>query len=339
MSSVFPQAAPSWTGCACDSSEDPQLVGNLLEQLSSSTEKFISCRQQLLRQQYHVPIIIGNPLAVLLGDSNTFLWQCLSGVLALLCSALLAQTLRSRAAYSKLQQHAKDREAEWRRAITSLHASLQDRMQQREQAWQQKQSEWQEKEAAWQQGVQEVAQLVQMREAALTDQSPATQQPSKVRSGRAELIMFHSSVWLGWAAQACACRETPVLKASHRLWLLLLLCGRALQASPAARGSDSASDAPASECVKVDQKRAWSPSKSPKDRDEPASGGASQQDDGAGMVRQPSDPTGAAWLKARGQKDGFVSQPPARHSAPCYCCSWAQRKHRLGPHTAPTVLM
>jgi hypothetical protein len=183
VGSVFPQAEPSWNGCACDSSEDPQLVGNLLEQLSSSTEKFISCRQQLLRQKYHVPIIIGNPFAVLLGDSNIFLWQCLSGVLAVLCAALLVHTRRSKAAYTSLQQHAKGREAEWQRAITSLHATLQDRMQLREQVWQQKQSEWQEKEAAWQQGVQEVTQLVQLREAALSDQSPAMQLPSKVRSG------------------------------------------------------------------------------------------------------------------------------------------------------------
>jgi len=42
---------------------------------------------------------------------------------------------------------------------------------------------------------------------------------------------------------------------------------------PAVRGSDSASDAPASECVKVDQQRTWSPTKSPKGRDEPAAAG------------------------------------------------------------------
>jgi hypothetical protein len=167
VSSVFPQAAPApWNGCACDgSSEDPQLVGNLLEQLSTSTEKFIGCRQQLLRQKYHVPIIIGNPL----GDSNSTPWQALSGVLAVACAVLAVLAWRSRTAHAKLQQHVQHREAAWRQAIIALHGKAQER----DQAWLKKQAAWQHKEAEWQQGVQQVAELVLQREVALTGQSPA----------------------------------------------------------------------------------------------------------------------------------------------------------------------
>lgn len=170
VSSVFPSAqAADWTGCACGASEDPQLVGNLLEQLSTSTEKFIGCRQQLLRRQYHVPIIIGNPLG-----ENSLLWQCLSGALAVACAVLAVQLQRSKAQASKLQQHSQQREAAWQQAITTVHAKAQERLQQWEQSWRQQEAVWREKEAEWEQGVQEVVQLVQQREAALCEPGGAS---------------------------------------------------------------------------------------------------------------------------------------------------------------------
>lgn len=177
VSSVFPQAGPAWTGCPCDSSEDPQLVGNLLEQLSTSTEKFIGCRQQLLRQKHHVPIIIGNPL----GDSSSILWQSLSAVLAVLCTVLFAQARRSKSAHSALQQHAQQREAAWRQAIVAVH----NKAQERQQLFEAREQAWLQKEAEWQQGVRQVAELVQLREVALTGQSPApaVQQLSAAKVG------------------------------------------------------------------------------------------------------------------------------------------------------------
>lgn len=59
-------------------------------------------------------------------------------------------------------------------------------------------------------------------------------------------------------------------RAQFYLQRLLVLVVSMLQDKLVARGSDSASDAPssASECIKLDQKRTWSPAKSPKDREE-----------------------------------------------------------------------
>jgi hypothetical protein len=184
LGSLFPQPATAWAGCQCQSSEDPELVGNLLAELSLSTEKFVSCRQQVLRQQYHVPLVIGNPLT----SSNSLLWQALCGVLAVACAVSVVLTRRSTTAARKLQH----REVLWRQAIMTVHAKAQERLQLREQAWQQQQAEWHHKEAAWQQGVQEVVQLVQLREAALTEQPPGGGAAAKV--GR---VQSPGSCWAG----------------------------------------------------------------------------------------------------------------------------------------------
>lgn len=178
VSSVFPQAAPAFQGCPSDSVEDPQLVGNLLEQLSSSTEKFISCRQQLTKQKYHLPIIIGSPFA----DSSVTLWQSISAVVAVLCVVFFAQARSAKSQHSKLQQHVEEREAAWQKAVITVHTTGQERLQRSEIAWQQQLADWKHKEAEWQQGVQEVVQLVQQREAALSD-SPSVQQASAGKVG------------------------------------------------------------------------------------------------------------------------------------------------------------
>jgi len=213
VGSVFPQAASPWTGCSCDSSEDPQLVGNLLEQLSSSTEKFISCRQQLLRQKYHVPIIIGDPF----GSASTIAWQLASAFFAVLCAVLYIQLRHSKADNGALKQHLQQREAAWRQAITAVHASAQERLQQwqqRDQGWQQKQASWQqqisvwrEKEAAWQQGVQEVVELVQQREAALSDQGA----PAGAQQQSAAKVRNTGCSCPGWAIGVFGRRHQPFL--------------------------------------------------------------------------------------------------------------------------------
>lgn len=205
VGSVYPQAeAASWTGCPCDGSEDPQLVGNLLEQLSTSTEKFIGCRQQLLRQKHHVPIIIGNPLGD--GHHSTIIWQAVSAVLAVACAVLFVQLRASRSKYTKLDQHHQQRETLWQQAISSVHATARQRLeqceqdeqawQQKEAAWQQQLTDWKDKEAAWQQGVQEVVELVQQREAALSDGLPGQQTPGETNPAQqAQVCGTPSTDW------------------------------------------------------------------------------------------------------------------------------------------------
>jgi hypothetical protein len=185
-------------------------VGNLLEQLSSSTEKFIGCRQQLLRQRYHVPIIIGNPL----GDSSSIFWQSLSAVLAVLCTVLFAHVRRSKSAHSALQQHVKQREAAWRHAIVAVHSKAQER----QQLFERQEQAWLREKAEWQQGVQQVAELVQQREVALTGQSPApaVQQLSAAKVGMAtqfvKLVSENAPVPVVHAAQLLVCPAQTTLR-------------------------------------------------------------------------------------------------------------------------------
>lgn len=167
------QQPSSWTGCSCDSSEDPSLIAGLLEDLSASSSKFLECRQQLLRQQHHVPIVLKNPF----GDIESTAWQAACAVLALMCALLLAKWRASKRQLQALQQHMQAREVAFRRVVGNIQAITQ----QREGEWQAQHEQWREKEAAWQQGMQVLSDLVQQRDAALSDQQSAPELQATVK--------------------------------------------------------------------------------------------------------------------------------------------------------------
>lgn len=152
---------------ACDAACDPQAVGVLLQQLAAARRQSLDLRDQLLRQKHHAPILIGSPVGTTLGSTVAWL---MCAVLAVACTAIYAHSRSSRAKAAarckQLQQALKVNDALWRRELGIEQAKTQ---QLEVQLQQQK-----HREAAWRHSVEQTAQDLNQRAAALQARSPST---------------------------------------------------------------------------------------------------------------------------------------------------------------------
>jgi septal ring factor EnvC (AmiA/AmiB activator) len=138
----------------------------LLQQLAAARRQSLELRDQLLRAKHHTPIVIGSPLDTALISAAAWL---MCAVLAVACGAIYAHSRSSigkaAARIKQLRQALKINDALWRRDFGKEQAKAQQLEVQLQQHKQ--------REAAWRHSVEQTAQDLNQRAAALQGRSPS----------------------------------------------------------------------------------------------------------------------------------------------------------------------